>query len=138
MKIKLVLFILLFSILAACGAEESVNEETENDSVEEQLTSVSFRNLDMQIEKTSFVLKGEVKAENNIFYYQIDQGEEELLSEHSIELDLDENGWGNFEIEETISEAALDGEDSPIITMYGKQDGEIVNPNYIPIDIGVK
>lgn len=122
-------------MLVACG-----NEDTKSDNVlTEDRASVSFQNIDVNVDSREFVLTGEVSGVVNEFFYVIDQGEERLLDEKSIPLDATSGDWGAFEINETIpeSDSAVDSEDPPIITLYGKDNNnEMVNPNYIPVDLG--
>lgn len=136
MKIKYFLFIICLFILAAC--EEDSVPAGNNESSETEI-SVSFRNLDVQTEASSFMLTGEVNADENVFYYTVKQGENELLSEQSIDISEEAAGWSEFEITGEIPEEALQEEETPIITLYGKDAaGEEINPNYIPIDVGIR
>lgn len=135
MRLKFSLLLLPFLLLFACGEDDEVTEMNQKQSEEE--TFVVFRNLDIQTEKNSFVLTGEVNAMENVFYYSIEQGEETLVEEQPFE--VDDSEWAAFEITEELPEQVLEGEDPPIINMYGKTtDNEIVNPNYIPIDVGIR
>ena len=136
MKINYLILIILGLLLTACGEDTSTPEANMEQSEEE--TSVTFRGLDIQTEGTSFVLTGEVNAADDIFYYLVKQGEEELLAEQSVELTPGDE-WVSFEISEELPEQTLDGEEAPIITMYGKTaDNQTINPNFIPVDIGIR
>lgn len=135
-KVRYLLAIMFLFLLAACG-EEAAPAERNGDTQQE--VSVSFRNLDIQVEDTSFVLTGEVNAKENIFYYAVKQGKNELISEESIEVAKEGASWTGFEITGQLPEEAVESKDAPIIMLYGKTaDGEEINPNYIPIDIGIK
>lgn len=136
MKRKYLILIILGLLLSACGEDTSTPDASMEQSNEE--ISVTFRGLDIKAEDTSFVLTGEVNAADDIFYYLVKQGEEELLAEQSVELASGEE-WVSFEITEELPEETLDGEEAPIITMYGKTaDNQTINPNFIPVDIGIR
>lgn len=136
MRVRTFLLIIVAFILTACGEESGPIESNENGQTK---ISISFRNLDVQTEGNSFVLTGEVNTEESIFYYVLKQGENELISEQSVDVSAGAAGWANFKISGEIPEEALQREDTPIITMYGKSaEDEEINPNYIPIDVGVQ
>lgn len=138
MKIKYFLFIICLFILAACEEEPAPGETNETNESSEPEISVSFRNLDVQTEDKSFVLTGEVNTQENVFYYIVKQGENELLSEQQVDIS-EAASWAEFEITGEIPEEALQAEEAPIITLYGKTTaGEEINPNYIPIDVGIR
>lgn len=120
-------------VLAACGDDTQVQEQ---ESVQE---TVAFRSMDFQMEDTAFTLIGEVDTAEDVFYYEIKQGDEVITAETSVDVPKEETRWVSFEINEVIPEDAKEAEDTPIITLYGKNStGEAVNPNYIPIDIGIR
>ncbi|MHA6251675.1 hypothetical protein [Oceanobacillus sp. CAU 1775] len=127
------MLVLFTFLLVACG---DTNEVDVQDEVE---STVSFRSMDIQVEDNTFTLVGEVNTDEDEFYYEIKQGEEVITEETAVEVVKEESRWVSFEISEEIPEDAFDGEDAPIITLYGKNEsGEVVNPNYIPVDIGIR
>src|SRR5699024_124907 len=111
--------------------EESIDRK-------EETPAVNFRNLDMAVEDIIFMLTGEVKTNEQTLFYIVMQGEEKLIGEQAIEIASD-GEWTNIEIAEELPGEVRDGEDAPILTLYGKStDGQQVNPNHIPIDIGIR
>jgi len=126
-------------VLVGCSGEDneaSEVDETAEQNVQESNTSVNFRNLDMTVEDDNFHLVGEVTTSENIFYYTIEQGDEVLQEETAVELEQGE--WIDFEIDGSLPEDADDHSEPPIILLYGKDgNGETVNPNYVPIDLGM-
>lgn len=133
MKKYYLLSILLIIFLVGCGSDPEPTEV----SNPEETSSLLFRNLDLQQEANTFTLTGEVKADEQIFYYRLEQGEEELLEEAAYELEDEGGAWKSFEITGEIPASSFDVEASPILALYGKSaDGETIHPNYIPIDIG--
>lgn len=135
MKKYLVAVIFLF-ILVGCGNDSETNEQAKSpDNTEAQYTVV-FRGLDLQTEANTYTLTGEVRAENEQFYYHLEQGEEELHPETVYELEGEPGVWQSFEITGEIPESSFEKEETPILTLYGKSpDGEVLHPNFIPIDI---
>lgn len=136
-KISLWMMILIASFLTACSGGDDV-KESGSESGESEHEYVVFRLLDLQTEGTSFVLTGDVHAEDGKFYYTVDQGGENVIEEQSVELSS-ADGWNEFEISGELPEEVKDKQEAPIITMYAKtEDGERANPNFIPVDIGIK
>lgn len=132
MKKSYLLAILLIIFLAGCGSDPEPAEESDT----EETSSLLFRNLDLQQEENTFVLSGEVTSDEQVFYYRLEQGEEELQEEAVYELEAEAGTWESFEITGEIPASASEAEASPILTLYGKaEDGETIHPNYIPIDM---
>lgn len=133
---KFLFVLLLITFLAACSNDSEPAEETNLPDAEEE-SAVVFSNLDLQVEANTFTLAGEVRAEDGVFFYRIEQGEEELQAEQAYELSGEGGSWEEFKIVGEIPAAAFDAEGTPILSMYGKSaEGEILHPNFIPIDIG--
>jgi hypothetical protein len=133
-RVAIMIGILL--LLAGCGDDETVsNEETDTERVEES-ASVVFQNLNLLTEENEFHLTGEVSTENNVFYYKIEQSESGEVIQEEESYEVEETGdWANFEIKGEIASEFIGEEEAPIIVMYGKEsDGEMTDPNYIPID----
>lgn len=124
-------------LLVGCGDDSTPTEE--NSEVDlpkvDETTTVVFRNLDLETEENEFHLVGEVNTETQVFYYLIEQDEEEIQAEE--EYQVEESGaWEAFEITGEIPMENVEEGETPILMMYGKsKDGDILHPNYIPIDI---
>jgi hypothetical protein len=132
-KMLTVIGIVLF--LAGCRNDTAAPENNSSTEAEEPY-AVVFRNMDLQTEENTFLLTGEVHAAEPVFYYRIDQEDVELVAEEVYELEGDA-GWEAFEISGELPEEAFQEEATPILMMYGKSpEGEVLHPNYIPIDIG--
>ncbi len=120
-------------MLVACGNEEN----RVMDSNQENIASVKFQNMDLKVVGDEFVLSGEVSTADDEVFYVIEQGEERLQEEKSIKLDATTGDWIAFELNETIPETTENSESPLIVMLYGKDNNnEVVNPNYIPIDLG--
>lgn len=131
------LFMIIVAImLVGCSSGDNetpeVNEPNEQADTKSSI-SVNFRNIEVTMEDFQFHMLGEVNASEDSFYYIIEQGEEVLQEEKKIE--LDQEGWNDFEIDGELPENVVEQSEPPIILLYGKdKNGELVNPNYIPID----
>lgn len=132
-KMKYVMILLTALFLSACGTED--NSDGNNLESTENSAAVMIRNMDLKSEGTTFTLTGEARLSDDELFFVIDQGDNRLLEEKSITLDGETADWVKFEIKETLPESVVDGENPPIITLYGKDtNDEMVNPNYIPVD----
>ncbi|MDO6449269.1 hypothetical protein [Oceanobacillus sp. FSL W7-1304] len=121
------MLIIIVFLLAACGNE---NQAAENNN------SIVFQNIDVVSDANEFVLTGEVAATEGEFFYVIEQGDEQISEEKRISIAQKSCDWVEFEIKEKLSEAVIESNNPPIMMLYGKNmDDEIVNPNYIPVDI---
>ncbi|WP_144029185.1 hypothetical protein [Oceanobacillus profundus] len=121
------MLIIIVFLLAACGNE---NQAAENNN------SIVFQNIDVVSDANEFVLTGEVAATEGEFFYVIEQGDEQISEEKRISIAQKSGDWVEFEIKEKLSEAVIESNNPPIMMLYGKNmDDEIVNPNYIPVDI---
>jgi len=59
-----------------------------------------------------------------------------IIEEAHLSLDDPQNGWSDVEITLDLTDKYSNNEEPPIIVLYGKNsEGEIVNTNYIPIDL---
>lgn len=115
--------------------QQSNRSPEENDG-EEPASSLVFRQLDVQVEKGSFTLTGEVNAEEGLFYYNVERGKDALLEETTYELET-KGEWERFEITGEIEDHGES--DPPLLILYGKtSDGDVYYPNYVPIDIEEK
>lgn len=134
-KIGIVLLILLF--LAACGnRDENVIEPLESEpELDQQATSVQFRNVDVNIESEQFHIIGEVNSSGGLYYYQVELDGDIIQEEAYEEVENLTDEWSKFEIVETLPREVLEGNEPPVVVLYGKnQSGEPINENYIPID----
>ncbi|GLO65634.1 MULTISPECIES: hypothetical protein [Oceanobacillus] len=134
-KIGIVMLVLLF--LTACGnRDEDVIEPMESESeLDQQATSVQFRNVDVNIESEQFHIIGEVNSSGGLFYYKVELNGEIIQEEAYEQVENSTNEWSEFEIVETLPREVLEGNDPPVVVLYGKnQSGEPINENYVPID----
>jgi hypothetical protein len=132
---RFILLIIAILFLAACGnTEESVDE---NDAEQDEAGSVDFRNIDVQTEDLEVNVTGQASTDSNEFYYRVEEAGDVIMEEARVSLEEAQTDWREFEIMLDLSEKySNNNEEPPIILLYGKNsEGEMVNPNYIPIDL---
>ncbi|APC47487.1 hypothetical protein J5S49_17920 [Virgibacillus halodenitrificans] len=127
---KCIMLIIVISLLAGCsekGSQVKEDEETEGNAV-------SFRNIDVKVEGGNVRMTGEVNSDTSTFYYKLKQNEKTLVNEKNKKYVNME--WQKFTIEFKLPDnIAQDGE-PPFLLLYGKNEaGEVINPNYFPLDL---
>lgn len=135
-KLLTVTLFMMLAVLTACGSSAEENEDAENNGQQqsEETVSVIFRHIDLKVEDHEYVLTGEVQSMTEV-YYTIEQEGEVLQEEERLELE-DSTEWTSFEISGELPESVDQSKEPPVIVLYGKNEqGEQINPNYIPIDL---
>lgn len=135
---KKLLFVTLCTliVIVGCNSKEKLeSDQTPTDNANVAKVSISFREVDVKVEDKIAYLKGEVNTTENQFFYTVEQGESRISDETSIELDAKRKEWEEFNMEIPLSEENLKSEEVPIIKLYVKANDNIINPNYIPIEI---
>lgn len=118
-------------ILSACGNQP----DKDSDSIAETTHDVyaNFQNVDIQIENNLAIITGNVNASNDEFYFQVEQEEQILKEEEKVTV---AGEWSEFTFRIDITDEMKQQEELVIVKMYTKgEDGRIVNPNYIPLDL---
>lgn len=139
-------FILIASAIILVGCSNDNGKETETPETEEADEMIdtedkvmgNFRNVDIKVENKQAKIKGEAKTTDDVFYYQIKQGDSMLVEETEVTLDKTHLGWGEFDMELDLTDEMAEHEESPILELYVKgkgNDDTMINPNYIPIDM---
>ncbi|MFS0752199.1 hypothetical protein [Oceanobacillus sp. 1P07AA] len=134
-KIGIIMLILIF--MAACGnRDEDAIEPIESErELDQQASSVQFRNVDVNIESEQFHIIGEVNSSGGLFYYQVELDGEIIQEETYQEVESSTEEWSKLEIVETLPREVLEGNEPPVVVLFGKnQSGEPINENYVPID----
>ncbi|MFD1037690.1 hypothetical protein ACFQ3N_04570 [Virgibacillus byunsanensis] len=143
---KYVWIALTATLLIGCSEDNTEQEEVQQDQEENNAaetepestddSAVEFRNVDVKVENNEVQLTGEGKSDTDVAYFKLDQGESQIVEETEVELDPNEQGWGQFEITVQLSDEVASTEEVPVIMLYGKNaSGEVINPNYIPVDL---
>jgi maltose-binding protein MalE len=128
---KMIIILGLLVILSACGSTESEKESSSSHTASD--VYAKFQNIDIQIDGEQAHIVGDANASGNEFFYLVEQGEKILKSEEAVQVDGE---WDDFEIKVDIMKEMEEAEDVVIVKMYTKEeDGSIINPNYIPLDL---
>ena len=132
MRFMMLMMIMVF--LVACGnTEERIDE---NDAESGEMESVNLRNVNVETKDLEVNVTGEASTVSNEFYYRVDEEGNVIIEEAYLPLEETEIGWSEFELTLDLTEEYTNNEEPPIIVLYGKNsDGEIINPNYIPVDM---
>lgn len=135
MRWLLLLASLLF--IFGCSPAEEVEESEANSEEEREENIVWFGEVDIKVLHHEVVVKGLARSKYDEFYYVLEKGEEILIEETEADfLDTEEvEGWREFELEIEIDKPELEDGETPYLTLYGKEDGEIKNKHFVPIDI---
>lgn len=135
---RVLLIVMSLFLLSACngGNENEIEQQEEsNDSVKSDL-SISFNEPDVTYVNDMLIVKGEARTTEANFYYTLLDDETVLIEETEIEFkDKNVDEWRQFEIEGQLKEGVIEEGELPILKMYVKDNGKIVNPNFIPIDL---
>ena len=128
------LMLMMTVFLAACGnTGESVDE---NESETDEAGSVILRNMEVVTEDLEVEVTGEASSESNEFYYHVEEGGNIIMEETQMSLEESQSDWSKFEIKLDLTDKYTNNEEPPIIVLYGKNsEGEMINSNYIPVDI---
>ncbi|WP_106498042.1 lipoprotein [Lentibacillus sp. Marseille-P4043] len=141
MKKYVFLFVATFLLAGCSGQDEQETKpepkaDNEVTTTDEEAVSVQFNNIDITTPDGKILVKGNATASNDVFYFTLKYGEEVVVDETKVKLDTDESGWGTFELEIEQPKDAETKEEIPLFTFYVKNEaGEMVNPNYIPVDV---
>ncbi|MEC5423636.1 hypothetical protein QGM71_09045 [Virgibacillus sp. C22-A2] len=144
-----ILLLLMVLLLSACTNNQNETEtETETDSASEANTeseesaeaeetaSVNFRNVEVNVDGNQVIMTGEANATEGAIYYTLELEEDLLIEEEKVTLEEGSSVWSTFEIKMTLPVEASESADTFIATLYGKNNnGKVVNPNYIPVDL---
>lgn len=138
---KRILFILIgLSLIVACSTSDNNEveqnvDETNAEEVSGSDVSVKFAGIDVFIKRHNIEISGEVQTTEDHFYYKLDHDGKSLVEETKVDVDEVDGEWYTFELEIDIEDEGLTNEDVPFLTFYGKDGDEIINPNYVPVDL---
>ncbi|HLQ72603.1 MAG TPA: hypothetical protein VK125_00090 [Bacillota bacterium] len=138
MRYMFIVFSLFLVVGCSFTADEESNAEEEEEVVDKrQENIVRFGEVDIKVLHEVVHVKGLARSKYDEFYYVLEMGEDILIDETKEEfLDVEEvEGWREFEFEIDILKTELEDGETPYITLYGKEDGEIMNKHFVPIDI---
>lgn len=134
---------LIFLLILTVGCSQSPNDnsvinnenDTNSDESFESDFFISFSEIEVVARNESLQVSGEAKTNADEFYYKLEQGDDVIIDETAFELEGSESEWEAFEINNDTLEIDEDNEEAPYLTFYVKDNGHIINPNYVPIDL---
>ncbi|MFC2949944.1 hypothetical protein [Virgibacillus sediminis] len=123
------------AVLAGCSGTV---DDKENETAEQGNTAVSLRNIDVITTGNEIQLTAEASTAQEELFYKLEQGEETLIEESSFTPGEGEGEWRKFQLNIGMPDELDSSGKAPIITIYAKDEqGEPVNPNYIPVDMNM-
>lgn len=133
------LIIVSFLFVIGCSSNDESTTETEPEEIKEQTVesniAISFSEVDVRIEDKEVQVDGSARTDEDTFYYTIEQGDTVIVEETEVSLEDAEGDWKPFEFSDTFENYDEEDEEGPVIRLYLKDGDEIVNPNYVPIDL---
>lgn len=137
-EMRYLLMIVSLFIIVGCSQdqepENNLNSNLENEHVASD-KNISFGILDVITQDGKIEVTGEARSTEDSFYYILEYGEELIKEEVEIDLNDEDEDWRTFSFEIDIKDEGLTDEEVPLLTLYVKDDGEVINPNYIPVDL---
>ncbi|MUK90145.1 hypothetical protein GMD78_17365 [Ornithinibacillus sp. L9] len=139
MNNRWIVLLIILVALVGCGnqkQEDNSENQHEDNGVVEQ-SSVQFQNIDVTVENNIATMTGQAISSNGEFFYVVLIGEKEVSEETKVSIKDGIDSWSDFSIELELTEEMLEAEeDVPVFQLYGKREnGDRINPNYIPIDV---
>ncbi|WP_158290468.1 BsuPI-related putative proteinase inhibitor [Halobacillus salinus] len=117
------------------AAQEGTNEQA---SVKEfEGDGEAFRNITVEGENGSYVVKGEARVFEGAFMYSVEDGHNVVVEPEAVQVDGEgAPSWSSFEIEVSISEDKLPEFGTVTMSIYeeSQEDGEPTHENYIPLE----
>jgi len=135
---KYIILIMMSILLSACGNADPDVEDTENENTsgQEETGSVVLQDVEVETEDLLVSVTGEAIADKGEFYYRVEEEGDVIVEETHVSLEDPDDNWEEFDITLDLTDKYSGNEEPPVIVLYGKNDeGEMVNPNYIPIDV---
>ncbi|GGB39764.1 hypothetical protein F3157_07195 [Virgibacillus dakarensis] len=138
---KLLLLASIIFLLAGCSGQDNPgqkeNQNQDKPVADKEKVSVQLNNIDIKTPDGKIIVKGNANATNDEFFFTLKYGDTVVVEERKIELDTDKSGWGSFELAIDQPDDGKTAKQIPVFTFYSKNnEGEIVNPNYVPVDVG--
>lgn len=121
---------LLFILLSACSDGTSNSNDTHDQDV-----YLSLREIEVVENQLVVNVNGEVNTSEDGFYYKVEVGNHTIMEEQFYVLEDANDEWVPFQLQVSLTEEDVQTEDTPYIMFYVKAGDDMINPNYVPIDI---
>lgn len=134
---KYIISILSLFIIIGCSTSDDIKEtENEPEEVVQSDVSIRFSEMNPSIEDDMLSVEGETKTEEDKFYYTLEIDEKVVVEEEEVVLADEGKEWRAFEIKEIIDVNEIEDGKFPIIKVYAKDGERIINPSFIPLELG--
>lgn len=151
-------------ILSACGTGGQQNvsgndqQEPENSSTETQVVteengsnptnqagdvkdedeenSDAFRNIEVSGDNGEYVVTGEARVFEGVFYYTVEDGHNNLVEETNITVDKGAPAWEPFELKLSLPEDQLPLNGTLTLNLYERsaKDNTVINKYFVKLD----
>lgn len=124
---KLSMYIVLAAliVMSACGTAAQNNgettEPTNGQTTESQIDSQennAFRNIKVTGEKGDYIVNGEARVFEGVFFYAVEDGHDYLIEETKIEVNQGAPTWEPFELKISIPQDQLPVNGTVTLTLY--------------------
>lgn len=160
-KLGFYIVLAVILILSACGTggqqtvDENEQPNQENGAVEAEVPSddvesntdsngdtevdnenTAFQNIEVSGENGEYVVKGEARVFEGVFYYSVEDGDDYLVEETNVTVNDGAPAWSPFEIKISIPEDQLPSNGTLTLELFEKsaKDNSIVNQSYVKLD----
>lgn len=130
-------------VLSACGTAAQNNGGTADPTngtvtegpVDSQNNS-AFRNIVASGEKGNYVVKGEARAFEGVFFYTVEDGHEYLIEETKVEVNQGAPAWEPFELKISIPEELLPVNGTLTLSLYeySSKDHSMINIQNVKLE----
>ncbi len=113
--------------------EDSQDPPEEND---EQSESTAFRNISVSGENGEYVVNGEVRVFEAVFFYTVEDGHDYLIEETKVTANEGAPAWSPFELKISIPEDQLPTDGVLTLELYEKsaKDGSVINETFVKLE----
>lgn len=135
---KLIYIVMVCGLLTliACSQQNEKENDLTAEAPQKSDLSISFNEPDVTYVNETLHVNGEVKTTEDVFYYTLLKNDTILIEETEVDIgDKGNQEWRQFEIKKTLKNISNEDGELPILKMYVKDKGKIVNPSFIPIDL---
>lgn len=120
-------------------ADTKSNTETNaqlNGGSEANNENTAFQNIEVSGENGEYVVKGEARVFEGVFYYTVEDGDDYLVEETNVTVNNGAPAWSPFEIKISIPEDQLPLNGTITLELFEKsaQDNSIMNQSYVKLD----
>lgn len=112
--------------------KDSQNPPEVND---EQSESTAFRNISVSGENGEYVVNGEVRVFEAVFFYTVEDGDDYVIEETKVTANEGAPAWSPFELKVSIPKDQLPTNGVLTLELYEKsaKDGSVINETFVKL-----